>query len=183
MSLRGRPAPLRRLGRQTPLENKWIRVHRDDLLLDNGTRLDHWVVDYARTGVGIVPVTRGGRLLLGLHYRPTVDRWGWEIAAGGGDDGEDFDTTARRELIEETGHDTPDLRRLGEYCAAPGLGNERFVLYVARDLVPVAGAGLDQDEIHELREFDWGDFQRALAAGDIFDGITVTGVLWWKALL
>lgn len=178
-----RPAPLRRLGRQTHVESKWIHVHCDELLLDTGRRLSHWVVDYQRTGVGIVPVTPAGKLLLGLHYRPTVDRWGWEIAAGGGDADEDLAAAARRELVEETGHDTANLELLGEYCAAPGLGNERFVLYLARDLFPVPGAQLDADEIHELSEFTWDDFMQAVRTGDIFDGMSVTGVLWWRTIV
>ncbi len=182
MNTPGRPAPLRRLARRTLLENPWMRVHLDELLLDSGTRQDHWVVDYQRIGVGVVPVTAGENLLLGLHYRPTVGRWGWEIAAGGVEPGEDLAGAALRELIEETGHDAERIEPLGQFCPAPGLGNERFVLYLAHPLRPAPGAHLDRDEIHELDEFTWGDFTRALQRGDIFDGMTITAVLWWRAL-
>lgn len=42
--------------------------------------------------------------------------------------------TAARELIEETGYSAADLRVVCEFYSAPGLGNEKMHLIVARDL-------------------------------------------------
>lgn len=181
--LEGRPAPLRRVARQTPIENPWIRVHRDELHLDSGAILDHWIIDYVKTGVGIVPINHRGELLLGLHYRPTVERWGWEIPAGGALPGEDFADTARRELAEETGHSAGLLMPLGEYHPAPGLGNERFVLFLARELSEIPFADIDEHEIHEVRAFTWEEYLDALDRGDIYDGMTITAVFWWRNYL
>jgi len=181
--LDGRPAPLRRASRQTVIENPWIRVHRDELHLDTGAVLDHWIIDYVKTGVGIVPVNDEGELLLGLHYRPTVERWGWEIPAGGALPGEDHEDAARRELAEETGYSAARLQKLGEYHPAPGLGNERFVLFLARGLEAIPHADIDEHEIHEVRAFKWGEYLDALDRGEIFDGFTITGVFWWREFL
>ncbi|MDX2175143.1 MAG: NUDIX hydrolase, partial [Candidatus Sumerlaeia bacterium] len=172
------PPPWRRLSRRTHLENRWIKVHCDEVAVPSGALLNHWVVDYQRVGVGVVPVLPDGRVLLGLHYRYTVDRWGWEIAAGGADPGEDLEAAALRELAEETRHRAARLERLGEYHPAPGLGNERFVLYRATGIAEDPDAPLDTDEIHGLRAFDRAEVHAAIAEGEVFDGFTITGLLW-----
>lgn len=176
-----RTIPWRGLGRHVALDNPYFTVYFDDVLLESGKRLGHWVIDYRRRGVGVVPLLADGRALLGLHYRYCPQRWGWEIVSGGVEPGEDVLTAARRELIEETGHSCPLIEPLAQYHPAPGIGNEQFHLYVARGIVP-ADHPLDRDEIQDLQAFGWEEIEGLIAAGEINDGFTLTGLLRCRTL-
>src|SRR2546423_8305251 len=81
------PSPLRPwqvLRRVTVYDSPWVRLHRDDVRLPDGTVIDgHHVVDVPRPAVGVVPVGDDGRVLLIEHYRFITDTTGWEIPAGG----------------------------------------------------------------------------------------------------
>ncbi|MCB2154401.1 NUDIX hydrolase [bacterium] len=165
-----------RLERKRIVENPRIHVFEDRVRLPTGTERLHWKVDYQLDGVGVVPVLDDGRVLLGLHWRYCVERWGWEIAAGGVEADEDHAITAHRELEEETGHRAGRMDFLLDFHPAPGLGNEHFFAFVARDLEPT-GAAIDEDEIHELRAFTWEEIQGLLADGKLYDGFTLTSLL------
>ena len=165
-----------RLSRRQLVENPRIHVFEDRVRLPTGRERTHWKVDYQLDGVGVVPVLDDGRVLLGLHWRYCVERWGWEIAAGGVEAGENHLATAHRELEEETGHRAGQMDFLLDYHPAPGLGNEHFFIYAARNLEPT-GAPIDQDEIHELRAFDWAGIQTLMAKGELYDGFTLTSLL------
>jgi 8-oxo-dGTP diphosphatase len=60
-----------------------------------------------------------GRVLLVRH---TYGPHNWELPGGGGEDGEDPASTARRELLEETGLDSEPGRLTGIYFERAGAG-------------------------------------------------------------
>lgn len=175
------PIPLRREGRETLVDCKWLRVHRDRVLQNETEEREYWMVDYRKLGVGVVPILDDGRVLLGLHYRYATDRWGWEIAAGGTEGNEDRALTATRELEEETGHRARELRFLGEFHPAPGLGNEHFHLYAAVGLEPL-GTPPDPEEILRLEPFTWAEIEESQRRGELSDGFTWMGLLWCRTL-
>ncbi len=165
--------PTQRLDGRVVLDNCYFRVHEDRVKFHAGREAVHWKIDYRRVGVGVLPVLADGRALLGLHYRYCPGVWGWEIAAGGAEPGEDFLAAARRELFEETGCESDNFTRILDYHPAPGLGNERFLSYVAHHLQQ-AESHPDVEEIHELRPFAWDEIEAAIAGREIVCGFTLT---------
>jgi 8-oxo-dGTP pyrophosphatase MutT (NUDIX family) len=63
--------------------------------------------------VVVLAVTPDGRIPLVRQYRPAVEDFTLEFPAGIIDAGEDAATTARRELLEETGFPTRTVHPLG----------------------------------------------------------------------
>ncbi len=165
--------PTERLDGRIVLENTYFRVHEDSVRFHSGREATHWKIDYRRIGVGILPILPDGRALLGLHHRYCPGAWGWEIAAGGAEPDEDLIAAARRELFEETGHESGSIEQLLDYHPAPGLGNERFVSFVATDLREIE-AHPDVEEIYELKAFTWDDIDAAIATRQILCGFTLT---------
>lgn len=131
----------------------------------SGTHLEMVVRDgweYARRKgicgiVGVVAVTQEGKLVLVEQYRPPVDAPVIELPAGlagdAGTAGEALETAARRELLEETGYQARQWRRLFEGVASAGLSDERMTFFHAaglRKIAPGGGAGNEKILIHEV---------------------------------
>ncbi len=172
--------PTQRLDRTIMLQNHRFRVLKDRIRMHTGRETIHWKMDYEFEGVGVVPILRDGRVLLGLHYRYCAEKWGWEIAAGGMQEDEDQITAAQRELEEETGYRAGQLDFILKYHPAPGLGNETFYVYFARDLQETTGK-FDVEEIYKLKSFTWAEIEELIAHGQIIDGFTLTSLYCARA--
>lgn len=178
---RSSPKPSELLARQIVHENPRLRLLEDRVRFHTGREAVHWKVDYARHGVGVVPVLLDGRIVLGLHWRYCTERWSWEIAAGSVEPGEDHEAAALRELEEETGCSDGTIRFLLDYNPAPGLGNEHFHIYIATGLIQ-SGGPLDTEEIYETRAFHWPEIEAMIEEGSIKDGFTITALLLARTL-
>ncbi|MEU5635611.1 NUDIX hydrolase [Streptomyces rishiriensis] len=87
---------------QTVYENRWFRVNLADVELPDGRHLDHFLIRLRPVAVATV-VNEANEVLLLWRHRFITDSWGWELAAGVVEDGEDVARAAARELEEETG--------------------------------------------------------------------------------
>jgi ADP-ribose pyrophosphatase len=87
--------------------------------------------------------------------------------------GEDPQTTALRELQEETGFTSSDVRQLGQFLQAPGISNAEVQIYLAVGLteVPMDRHGPEEDDMtveillleEALRMIDTGEIVNAMA--------------------
>jgi 8-oxo-dGTP pyrophosphatase MutT (NUDIX family) len=167
------------LRRTTVYDSPWVRVHRDDVRLPDGSIIDgHHVVDVPRPAVAVVPVGDDGRILLIEHYRFITGTTGWEIPAGGIDPAEDVEAAVARELLEETGHAATTLRCLGQYHPSNGLSNQVFHVYVGNGVVPRAEIS-DTNEVVWAAWFTAGEVREMLSANAIRDGLSMTSLLWF----
>lgn len=167
------------LARQTMLDAEWFAIQASDIQLPDGSVGRGWRwIDYKLPAVGIVPVRADGALLLVNQYRFTTRTRGWEIPAGRVEPGEPPDATAVRELREETGHRAQSWTRLGHYYPSNGTSNQEFFLFVARELEQVSGIQ-DTNEIDAVRWFAPQEVRGMLARNEIFNGMSVTGLLWY----
>lgn len=80
--------------------------------------------------VGVLCVS-GKSVLLLRQYRHTLRTWEYEIPAGSIEEDENPEMAARREVLEETGYEIADIRKLGWYHLSDGSSTEIVHLYVA----------------------------------------------------
>ena len=86
----------------------------------------------------------------GPFVRGDANPWTLEPAAGRIDPGEVPETTARRELREETGVEAESLHRVADYYPTPGAFSEFLISFVAiADLSDRDGATAGLDDEHE----------------------------------
>lgn len=118
--------------------------------------------------VCLFPLTADGCVILVEQFRPPVNASVIEFPAGlagdiQGQENEEMQTAALRELVEETGYESQTILSLGPTVSSAGLTDETVHFFLALDLVKVAAGGGDESEnitVHEVpfREIDqWLD--------------------------
>jgi 8-oxo-dGTP pyrophosphatase MutT (NUDIX family) len=158
------------LRRVTVYDSPWVRIHRDDIRLPDGSMINgHHVVDVPRPAVGIIPVGGDGRVLLIEHYRFITGTTGWEVPAGGIDPNENTELAAARELLEETGHAAAAFQYLGQYYPSNGLSNQTFHVYIGNG-VARCGEICDTNEVSRAAWFTLTEVAEMLRANAIRDG-------------
>jgi 8-oxo-dGTP pyrophosphatase MutT (NUDIX family) len=85
--------------------------------------------------VAVVAIDEQNRVLLLRQYRHPVRSYLWELPAGLLDvPGEDKQTAARRELLEESGYEAKAIEPLIDFYTTPGGNSELISIFLARDL-------------------------------------------------
>ena len=156
-----------------------IRVVTDVVRMPDGGTGERDVVRHPGS-VGVVAVDDNLDVLLIKQYRHPVGAALWEVPAGIRDvDGEDPQRTAARELHEETGWAAGEYRHLCAGHPSPGCSDERFEVYLARELHDTGQRPAGEHEESEL-ELRWVPLAEAcewVLDGRITNAMCAAGVL------
>ena len=136
---------LRVEGEREIFRGRVIRLVERRLRLPNGRRTVFNIVEHPGA-VAILPMFDDGDVLLLRQFRPSVCEELYEVPAGTLEKGETPLSTAKREIVEETGHRARSWKKIGEFYTAPGFCTELMHVYEARGLSPATAPG-DDDEI------------------------------------
>jgi 8-oxo-dGDP phosphatase len=170
----------------TPELSDWLISVRADEVRMPGERVAKRVVVTHPGAVAILAMDEASRVLMIRQYRHPVGGLLWEIPAGLLDlDGEAPVEAARRELREETGYSADSWQPLVEYYSSPGFSTERIRVFLARGLSELADRGYvphDEEATLEVRWVPLADAVRAVLAGGIHNGTTITALLAARAL-
>lgn len=179
--LRDRPASWPVVASETAYESGYLSLHLDTVRTPDGDEVKRAVVR-PHGAVGVLALDDDGRVLLVEQYRHPVQGRLLELPAGTLDvDGEASVDAARRELNEEADLLAQHWESLVAPYATPGYSSERWEVFVATGLAPVAEADRFQREAEEaeIRQL-WVPLEQAVEAvldGRIGDSMTVAGVL------
>ena len=154
---------------------------RDEVLLPNGKKSIREGIMHPGAVV-VLPFLDGKTLIMERQYRYMPDKIFYELPAGKTDPGEDFLTTAKRELREETGFEAGSWTFLSHLYPAIGYADEKMAVYLAKDLVQ-RGANTDSDEFLEVLEVPVEKALEMLRRGEITDAKTMVGLFWAEKLM
>lgn len=164
-------------GERPIYDSEWIRLVLVDVEIPEGDRFDHHVVRFPQAASGTVIHDPDRGVLLLWRHRFITDTWGWEIPAGRIERDETPERAAHREALEETGWSPGPLRRLGSYAPSNGTTDQIFHLFRAEGAEHV-GEPTDPTESERVAWVPIPEIRDAIAAGEIFDGLSLTALLW-----
>jgi ADP-ribose pyrophosphatase len=139
--------------------------------------------------VNVVAFNRAGELLVVEQFRHGIDEPTLEIPGGGCDPGETPFESARRELLEETGHASGSWVELGYCTPNPATQNNRCHSFLALDCDPHGALELDPAEELQVWACPWQEWQALMRNGEIHHAMVLSAFqllsLWegWPALL
>jgi ADP-ribose pyrophosphatase len=165
------------LSRQTILEHsKYLTVEEHVVELPDGRVIEHWPWIITPDFVNVAAITAKGEFLCFRQTKYGVD--GTSLAAVGGyiDPGEDPLEAAKRELLEETGHEAAEWIDLGSYRVGASRGIALAHFYLARDARQVTAPNADDLEEQILLRLSRAEVEAGLSQGEF-------KVLPWAAVV
>lgn len=166
----------RTIGTEPIFEGRVITVRVDEVVLPNGETSKREIVKHPGA-VAVIATTDEGKIVLVEQYRKAMEKALVEIPAGKLEEGEQPETTAIRELEEETGYVCEKMELITSFYTSPGFADEIVYLYEATGLKKKENkADLDEDEFVELMEVTLEEAMKLIKEQRIHDAKTMFAV-------
>ena len=149
---------------------------------DSGNKAVREVAEHPG-GAVVVPLTNEGKIVMVTQHRFPMNEILLELPAGKLNKDEDPFICAIRELEEETGYKSENVKELGSIYTTPGYSTEKLWIYLAKDL---------QEGIHNREEGEYGmqvielspeEVEEKIYKGEIVDGKTICGIYLAKKFI
>jgi len=160
--------PWRILSRRVLLERlPWLTVGEQDVELPDGTLLGgfHWIE--TRPFAIVIPLLDGDRTILVRSFKLGVGAVSLSLPAGYLEAGESPLAGAKRELLEETGHEASDWILLGRYVVDGNYGSGAMHAFIAKGARKVKEPESGDHEEQELVTLPFAEALAKLRAGEV----------------
>lgn len=166
---------------ETTYQGRAFDVRRDDLLTPDGKTVKYDIIEHVGSVI-LVPVDAAGQMYFVRQYRHAAQIDLLELPAGTLEPGEAPSLAAGREIREETGLASADLREIGSFYLAPGYSTELMHVFLARDLThsPLAP---DADEYLSVEKMPVSAALQLAESGQLLDAKTLAALLLAKPYL
>lgn len=168
---------IKRIERRLVSRGAIFDYYQDTMELPNGHHVTFDHIEH-KGAASVVPVLEDGRIVMVRQYRNSIEKYTWEIPAGGLNDREEPPVeAARRELEEETGYTTAlELEYLITVHSCVAYDNEKVEVYVARQLKP-GMQHLDEEEFLDVKAFSPEEIKAMIYAGELTDSKTIAAIM------
>lgn len=164
-------------------ENPWIKLEEHQVINPGGAPGIYGKVHFKNTAIGIVALDDQHHVWLVGQHRYVLNEWSWEIPEGGGPEGTDVLTSAKRELLEEAGLHAGQWEEILRTHLSNSVSDEVGYIFLARDIT----VGNTQREATEadmkLWRLPFKDALEMVLTGKITDALTIMGILKVARLL
>ncbi len=160
---------------------KFITLLRDRVILESGRETEREVVLHKGSVVIIPYDEKEGCIYFVKQYRYPLKNYLVELPAGKLEEEENPYHAANRELSEEIGFYSNNLRKLGTIASSPGFVNEILHVFIAKELVKKENEK-DFDENIEIIKVKIKDLKKFLLQQEMVDGKTLASFFLWEML-
>jgi len=116
-------------------KGKAVDFCNDTVILPNNKKATREYIDHPGA-VAVVPFVNKTDIIFVKQFRYPVNEITYEIPAGKLDKKESLLKCAKRELGEETGYKTKNIKKLISFWPSPAFSNEELYIYTATNLIP-----------------------------------------------
>lgn len=159
------------------MRRPWLTARRDTVELPCGTVNDEYYVLEYPDWINVIAVTTDGMFVLIRQYRHAIGLTCHEIVAGVIEDGEQPETAARRELLEETGFGGGKWHELMAIAPNASTSTNYTHCFVANGVEHQGNQHLDPTEDIEVCLISRDELYNMLKRGDIIQA-TMAAPLW-----
>ncbi|WP_243290143.1 NUDIX hydrolase [Bacillus sp. FJAT-47783] len=168
----------RTISKEQIFSGKIIDLFVEDVALPNGSTSKREIIKHPGA-VAIIAVTDDEKIVMVRQYRKALEKAIVEIPAGKLEKGEEPMETAMRELEEETGYRSQQLKPLISFYTSPGFADELVHVFVAEGLTKMSNRqNLDEDEFVDIVEVTLEEAQKMIETKEIYDAKTAYAVLY-----
>ena len=160
---------------ETIYSGKVFNTKVDQIEYNSGNNAIREVAEHPG-GAVVVPVTDDGKIVMVTQHRFPVNKILLELSAGKLSKGEDPLLCAVRELEEETGYKSDNVKEIGSIYTTPGYSTEKLWIYLAKDLKPGNHNREEGESGMEVFELSLKEVENKIYSGDIVDGKTICGI-------
>ena len=164
------------ISEETIYTGRIIRVHVDDVELENGKTAKREVVEHPG-GVSVAVLTEENQLIFVRQFRYPYHKVLLELPAGKLEPGEDPFEAMKREQMEETGTKGENYISLGEVYPTGGYCGEIIRLWACRAVGEQAELRLDEDEFLSTELIPLEKAVEMVCSNEIPDAKTQIGVM------
>jgi ADP-ribose pyrophosphatase len=126
----------------------------------------------------IIPITTEGNVIMVVQSRPnTKETVSIELPAGMVDSGEDHQTTAVREMLEETGYEADNVYELEWHYQDQGCSGAIIKTFVAEGCKKKQEVRLDEGERLQYVEMSYEDIMNMIKSREINDANTKIAIM------
>ena len=163
------------LSREIAFKTHAFNLERLHVRLPDGNERDYDMVSH-NDSVTIIPYDKGGNIWFVSQFRMGCECELLELPAGVMNDGEKPETSAAREIREETGFAAGKLTYLGSAYLAPGYASENNHIFLAEDLTR-APLNMDEDEFISTSQYPVKKAYEMAENGRIHDSKSLAAML------
>ncbi|MBV9467664.1 MAG: NUDIX hydrolase [Abitibacteriaceae bacterium] len=156
-------------------EGRIINLREDTVALPSGREGKREIVEH-KGAVCIIPVLADGRIVMVRQFRKPAEDVLLEVPAGSLNQGEEPESCARRELVEECNLHAEQLTPIFTCYLAPGYSTELMFGFLGEDLRETPGTP-DEDENLEIETYTLDELLPMIDDGRIRDSKTICGLL------
>lgn len=171
----------RKLNGRRIYEGKLLVLDVDEVEMPGGERAIREVIRHPGAAV-MLPLLPDGRILMVRQHRYAAGEVLLELPAGKLDAGEDPETCARRELIEETGYQASQVIRLGSFFVSPGYSDEIIHAFLLTGLERAPKGGeTDPDEALDVVVLNLDELRGMVRRAELRDSKSLTTLVLAEA--
>jgi len=167
----------KRLERNVIYESDWINLYTDKVQLADGKIIDKYhYLHYPHESVCAILENDIGEILLIKSNRYVTNREEFEVPAGRIENGESAEQAMKREVLEETGYETSDIKYLCFFNPSNGMSDLKIHAYRAKAKEKV----IDFDT-NEIKDINWISKDRItdmLFRNEIQCGVSMLALLY-----
>ena len=150
------------------LDRKWCTVHQDTVELPSGKIIDDYFVHIRPDVVLVFPLKADGKVIMVRQYKHGAKKVLLEFPGGVADAGESsMEAAALRELREETGYTSADLKQIGVVYDNPTKDTNRIFFFLARNVQQLHETEFDLTEDIETVELQVEEIPALIRSGEI----------------